>query len=531
MVLDLEQNQTPHPSAPFWHGIEIEDLATSELLPAGSIIRARFEESGNTAENLSDGNGNGLKKSASERQGKTLVGFFNGKEIIAQTTRPAHSISWSEWFALIFRYGSSVWKAKHLGDGTDKMVAEILKAGSLLQTQHRPSHFPHHGGDAKLEVNLTLHGILATAQLSDLISGSAEDFLAKKGISSAYINEVLNPQIRRQIGQDVNEISEFALRSSSGKEHASPRGSGAYGAGGFESVMESLAGRSGADIKLGREVIGIKRRRGDGEITGRWEIESKHAGRLGGDMSVESFDQVVIAAPWNVSALLAGSVPGPGNVPERDNEQIEVFHRSVYVTFIISNNLLDPKYFGSSSPLPDEILFTSREDVNKNNNRRLSQKEKELQGIHEISHVRRMYGPDLDLRSFNRMPASGGENISIDAVHHLYRILSDHPLDTRASAGFLKKISGNGDALVAIRSVLVRDAYPLLWPRSEREVGEPRIAEGLWWTGAGEAIGSGVELAWVVGEVIAGCLKREMHEGGGGGRHGGDVGKPFQGSS
>lgn len=545
MVLDFDQNQNPHPSTPFWHGLEIEDIATSELLPAASIIRARFEELGNTAEKVSNGNGNGFKKSASERQGKSSVGFFNGKEIIAQTTRPGHSISWSEWFALVFRYGSSVWKAKHLGDETDKMVAEILKAGSLPQNQHRPSHFPHQRANRKQQTNLTLHSVLATTQLSGLISQSAEDFLAEKGISSAYINEILNPQIWRQIAQDVNEISEVALHSALGKEYARSIGNGLYGVGSFGTVMKSLAGRSGADIRLGREVIGMRRevigmrrRRGEGEIRGGWEIESKNAGRLGGEMSVESFDQVVIAAPWNISALLAAFGPGSGRGPERDNDQKnEVFYRRVYVTFIVSNDILDAKYFGFSSPLPDEILFTTKEDGNKNNNRRLCQKERDLKGIYEISHVRRMYGPDFDLQAFHMVPESGveGENISTDAVYHLYRILSDHPLDTRPSADFLKRIFGNGGAVVAVKSVLVRDAYPLLWPRSEREVGELRIAEGLSWTGAVDGVGSGIELAWVVGEVVAGCLEREMHEGieggGAGWRNGGDVVRPVHGGS
>ncbi|PVH87552.1 hypothetical protein DL98DRAFT_649191 [Cadophora sp. DSE1049] len=525
MVLDFNQNQDPHSSTPFWRGVGIEDVATSELLPAGSIIRERFEELG--------GNENELRKKASRGQGKTSVGFFNGKEIIAQVSRPAHDMGWGEWFSLVFRYGASVWRAKNLGDGTEKMIAEVLKAGSLPQHQHRFQHYDP-SDSLQPETNLTLHSILATAQLSALISRSAEDFLSKRGISSSYRNEILNPQVRRQIGQDVNEISEFALRGALGMEKAGSRRSGSYGVESFERAMRGLAGESGADVRLGREVVGVRRARKEGEFgdegRGRWALEIRDVGKTDGETSVEVFDQVVIAAPWNVSALItdSGSNSGSnsGGAREGDGGQNEVFYRSVYVTFIVSNDLLEGKYFGSTDPPPDEILFIGKEDGPQNRNRKLTQKEKELLGIHEISHVRRMYGPDLDLQSFNIKSERETGNMSTDAVYQLYRILSDHPLDTRASAGFLKKIFGNGDAMLAVKSVLVQDAYPLLWPRSEREVGEFRIAEGLWWTGAGEGVGSVVEMAWVVGEVVAGCLEREVLAGGGG-RHWGRVERPF----
>lgn len=494
MVLDLDQDQDPHSSTPFWHGVGIDDVATSELLHAGSIIRGRIEDE--------------VVKTASVRQGKTSVGFFNGKEIIAQVSRPAQAIGWGEWFTLVSRYGASVWRARNLGDGSEKMVAEMLKVGSLTQDQH---HQPH----LNPGTNLTLHSILATTQLRDIISHSAEDLLAKKGISSTYINKILNLQIRRQIGQDVNELTEFALRSALGQEYArSAKGRGP----GFERTMRDFVAESRVDVRLGREVVGVRRRLGDSEERGRWELETRAVKRSDGETSVEVFDKVVIAAPWNVSAADFGFGPG-----EEEDEPNEVFYRSVYVTFIVSNDLLDEKYFASSSPLPDEILFTRNENGPQNRNRKLNQKEKEILGIHEISHVRRIYGPDLDLQSFNISPERGSGNLSIDAVYHLYRILSDHPLDTRASTGLLKKIFGSGDAVIAVKSSLVKDAYPLLWPRSEREVGEFKIGEGLWWTGAGEGMGSGVEMAWVLGEIVAGCLGREDF----GGR--GRVGRPFLG--
>ncbi|KAG4430344.1 hypothetical protein IFR05_014180, partial [Cadophora sp. M221] len=468
MVLGFDLN------SPSFHGIEIEDVASAELFPKDSVIRERVEEVA--------GLGAGYGKGTRGGEGRSAVGFFGGREISARLTRPSSRMGWGEWLTLVFRYGGSVWRARHLSDGTEKMVAEMLKVGSLQ----------HQNRNGRMELKQpedTLRGIVNAAGLGEVVAGSAQDRISKNGISEAYVKDILAPQVRRQIGQDVDEVSEFALRGALDRECGSAGRSSVIGD--FEGVMRNVVEKSKAELQLNARVVGL--RRDVGGLHGRegWSLDVR---REDGRMDVQFFDQVVVAAPCNFSTVLS-------DVPSRvdDGEQREVFYRGVYVTFVLSTGMLDPKYFESAEPLPDEILFNGRTEG------RLNQKEKEIMGIRELSHVRRIYGPDF--LSFEMEAEKEGEgNVEADAVHHLYRLLSDHPLDDRRGDGILKKMFGRDGGIVAVKSAEVKDAYPLMWPRREGELGGFKVREGLWWTGVDEEVGSGVELAWVVGEVVAGLV-------------------------
>ncbi|KAH6723381.1 hypothetical protein BKA61DRAFT_586346 [Leptodontidium sp. MPI-SDFR-AT-0119] len=486
MVLDFDLN------SPSFRGIEIEDVASAELFPKDSVMRERAEEVA----------GYGYGKGTRGGEGRSEVGFFNGKEISALVTRPSSRMGWGEWLALVFRYGGSVWRARHLSDGTEKMVAEMLKAGSL-QHQNR-------NGRMKLkQPEDTLRGIIAEAGLREVVAGSAQDRLTKNGVSETYVEEILVPELRRQIGQGIDEVSEFAMRGALEREYRGASRSSVMGD--FEGVMRKIVEKSRTELQLNARVVGL--RRDVGGVHGRegWTLDVK---KEDGVLDVQFFDQVVVAAPCDFSTLLS-DIPSPIS----SGEQREVFYRGVYVTFALSTGMLDPKYFGSAESLPDEILFTGKTEG------RMNQKEKEILGIREISHVRRVYGPDLltpETQTQTEKKTEG--DVEADAVHHLYRVLSDHPLDDRRGSGILKKMFGREGGVVALRSVEVSDAYPLVWPRREGELGGFKVREGLWWTGVAEEVGSGVELAWVVGEVVAGLVGSESLDGGRGGDDwGGDV--------
>jgi hypothetical protein len=252
------------------------------------------------------------------------------------------------------------------------MVAKMLKAGSL-QHQNR-------NGRMKLkQPEDTLRGIIAEAGLGEVVAGNAQDRVSKNGVSEAYVMEILAPQLRRQIGQDVDEVSEFAMRGALEREY---RGAGRSSVmGDFEGMMRKVVKKSKAELQLNARVVGL--RRDAGGVNGRdgWTLDIR---REDGEMDVQFFDQVVAAAPCNFSTFLS-DIPSP----VQNGEQREVFYRAVYVTFVLSTGILDPKYFESAEPLPDEILFNGRTEG------RMNQKEKEILGIREISHVRRVYGPDF----------------------------------------------------------------------------------------------------------------------------------------
>lgn len=461
MALDLK------PGSPFpVHGFEIEDVASSELFPKNSLMQEKAIK---------------FQHLGLQREGKVEsaeVGFWDGKEMYVTVERPVGRIGWGEWMGLVLRYGASVWRARKLPEGTMKSFTEMLKARSMKSGSFKCG-----------EGNLTMEDIVSAAGLSSAISTSAQDRLGKNGISGTYADEIIGPQLRHQLGQDVDEISDLALSLALQREYRAPA-SPAVWSGRFSNIMKRYLEESKAKLELNSEVFGLRKNVGDTEGQGKWELEIRSGDRSG----VEFFDQVIITAPWNWSEMTFFQADH-----SHDKEASvlgEVYYRSVHVTLVLSTGLLDTKYFGNVEHLPDQMLFAKKW------NGRDKRKEAELKGVREISHVRRVYGPDF-------LSYSARRNVEIEAVHHLYRILSD----TEIHDNVVKKWFGNGN-VVGIKSSEIKEGYPLLWPRIESELGGFRVRKGLWGTGPGEIVGTGVDLAWSLGEVVAGLVGSEVLDAG-----------------
>jgi len=173
----------------------------------------------------------------------------------------------------------------------------------------------------------------------------------------------------------------------------------------------------------------------------------------------EVFDKVILASSWNTT--------------------MEDYYRHVWFTFIASDGKLDAEYFGieENTPLP-RILIIDTPALSS-----------ELRGVHEISYVKVLYGPDL----------------GVQAVHQLYRVLSDNPI----SEELISKIGGEG--IPRVLHVKTQIVYPLLYPRSEG-LEKFKIQDGLYRTGVVEEVASSVDLSWVAGENVAKLVRKEIKE-------------------
>jgi hypothetical protein len=186
----------------------------------------------------------------------------------------------------------------------------------------------------------------------------------------------------------------------------------------------------------------------------------------GGEALEGVFDKLIIAAPWNTRSLH----------PQQQEDQ--VYYRSVWVAFLVTANKLDAEYFNTSSPVPDQILPIQGPD-----------QVKDLEGIHEIACLRPIFGPDL----------------AAESVRYLYRVLSSSPLSRFGMRTFRKA------GVVEVIEKEIENAYPLLFPRPQSStLGKFEIAGGLWHTSVAEGIASSIDWSWVVGENVGRLVGAEI---------------------
>lgn len=93
-------------------------------------------------------------------------------------------------------------------------------------------------------------------------------------------------------------------------------------------------------------------------------------------------------------------------------------------------------------------------------------------------------------------------------VQSLFRILSSSPIPTAQLNAFFDTPN-----LSIIHEEEIENAYPLMWPRDDlKDLGAFEVEEGLWWTGAHEAVLSSVDASLAVGENVGRLVGREVRE-------------------
>lgn len=322
------------------------------------------------------------------------VGFFDGTGFVSKVTRPSGEMSWGLWLWLVWKYGASAWRAKDLPKGTMSDFRRVLKKKGTFES---------------------VSEMVENADIVGAVGMDATERLKRNGIGGKYVDEVLGPQLTRQNGQGVEDLSDLAISMALEREDQVPAGT----LGSFEMVLEKFVQRSKADLRLDTKVTGLKR---EMVAWGKesWILELKRSGDH--QSTYESFDKVILAGPWNRSSLRT----------TKDREEDEVYYRSLWVAFLVSTQKLKAEYFGSSDELPSQILPIPSANL-----------PSELKGVHDISHVADVFGPDLGTQS----------------VRKLYRILCNHSISEETTSGFVE------EGTLEIFQEIIENAYPLTWPR------------------------------------------------------------------
>lgn len=378
----------------------------------------------------------GIEFNAQQNEVVREVGLFDGRSIVAKVTRPLDAMGWRTWLALLWKYKFSFLNAKELPTGT------MVSFGKLLKSRK-----PHE----------SVSEMVRAGKLGSVIGMSAVERLRINGIAGSYVDEILNPQVWRQTGQSVEELSDLAISMALERETHVP----AANDGNLVIVLEEFLKRSTADLRLDTRVTGLRKELVD-ERKASWIVDYQR----GEHHESEVFDHVVLAGPWNTTSFLK----------EYHHQGEDVYYRPLFVTFLVSNKGLNTEYFGSLEEMSSQILPIQSANL-----------PSELGGIHEISYLRDIYGPDVNIK----------------AVQKLYRILSARSLSEQDVLAFFE-----GGVLQSYEE-RIENAYPLMWPRMGN-FGEFKVQEGLWHTGVVEGIGSSVDLSWFAGENVARLLAKEI---------------------
>ncbi|KAH8809419.1 hypothetical protein F5884DRAFT_795595 [Xylogone sp. PMI_703] len=391
------------------------DIATSDVFAAGGVLRSRAETY------------LGMKfddKWKGEVKNEEIA-FFDGHNVITRVTRPYKEMDSRLSRSLSSKYGYSVNWAKGLSSRAMKTFQKLVN--------------PKQGVEGVMEM-------VEAGDAQEEVSTNAMEMLKSSKVSDSYRKDVVEQEVRHQLGQGIVEVSALALNMALMAEDKGSRIDGK-----LEDVLAGLLKKSKAEIRMMTETTDIRLANTSG-----WIVESKHA--RDNQKTEEVFDKVILAGYRNTTA--------------------DDYFRPLYITFIITDGALDTRYFHvQQNGIPSQFLIVD--------NQRLPQ---ELKGVREISYIKDLYGPDL----------------SAQAVHKLYRVISDRPIPEN----LISKIGGNG--ILRILGLESR-GYPLLFPRSEG-FKKFKVEYGLYQTSVIEEIGSSVDLSWAAGENVARLIKKEIEE-------------------
>ena len=384
------------------------------------------------------------------------TGFFDGKNVIMSLPRPVEGINWKESLSLLFRYGLSVSRAKALPVGTMRKFRRMIGSGSVSASGwHNES----------VESWVRNAGLLGELELS------ARERLNKNGVGGEFTHDVVEGAIKRQWGQSIDEISDLALSAGLEREFSSSQtDEGQRLSDVLETVLRRSLNSGNVTARLENEVLDLQRVIGEDEKE-EWLISVQTAD---GRSTSESFDQVILAGPWNTTSLLTY---------EERTDLDPVPYLPQWVTFVTSDGNLDETYFGSSNSanLPDEIVPIPSAAL-----------PDEFATINSLVHLRQLFLPSAPAST------SASNDSSIQQISNLYRITSSERLNPLN----ISRLFTTG--FTNWKEEEIPHAYPMLFPRRNGEgLGNVKVKDGLWHTGVSEAVMSSVDWSWVVGEKTA----------------------------
>lgn len=413
------------------------------------------------------------------------LGVWNGEEFVFNQALGGGR--WQSWWSnakLLYRYGFAPIRTLNL---MKKVV------GHFLDMYDAP-HFPFADlSQAAYDVGLTA-----------VTAATGEQYLRENNIGDLFAREIVQASTRVNYAQNLGEIHGLEAMVCMATDGAMSVEGGNW------RIFEGMAERAGAEVVLGMEVRGVRRKE-DGRFSlGVEEVDGTlpAASPSGDSTSVVSsstsnvtaptdttFDEIIIAAPYHQTSLTF--------FPPLDHIPDDIPYVNLHVTIFSTHLPLSPNFFNlpANSHVPTIILTT-------------------LPPSHPPSHR----GPNEKTRN----AAQHAHFFSISLVRtippsaspsgqreHVYKIFSPDPI----SPSFLRALldlagpdssssSSTFDEPAATTDKDITWVHRKLWqsyPYSPPRVTFERIAldEGVWYTGGIEGFISTMETSSLMGMNVA----------------------------
>lgn len=372
---------------------------------------------------------------------------------------------WWDLAKLLWRYGIAPYRTVQLMRRT---VGKFLKL-------YDPDYFPWRDlGDVIFEVGL-----------ADVVAATGKGYMERWEIRGEFGHDVVQASTRVNYGMGVGEVSGVIAMVCMATEGAMSVEGGNW------QIFEAMVGRSGAIRSLGTEVMGVKQVKQVGSER-TMEVTARPVGGGRGDEVVETFDEVVLAAPYQYSDVVFEEALE--YTPE------EVPYVNLHVTLLTSRHRLDPDVFGmeKGTKAPRAVLTTTPDEEGTPG-----------PGFNSISLLREVVNPVTKTPEF------------------AYKIFTMEPVNST----FLGKVFGLGD-LAADAKIAKEDiswiyrklwqSYPYMYPRVEFE--HIKLGDHVFYTSGIESFISTMETSSLMGMNVAKVMVEDWVEAHEEVKEGGDTG-------
>lgn len=416
------------------------------------------------------------------------LGIYNGHNFLfRQPYNPSKLWYWWTSLTYFFRYG---WAYRNLEATMNKLTPMW---DNYAQALSFPSSWSQNSGAS-----------LIPPDLRGAITSAADSFLGSKNIKHPFTTEQVQSRIRARYGANLGVLSGMqVLRVMD--EARNEKTTNVNIQGGMAQLFTRMLHPSTPtrntkiNIKLGTTVVGIRKNQTEEGETPGWTVA--HFPVSGGDrtepgLSMEGFDEVVVAAPWQFTGM---------NI-QPDYKVPTVSWEKVHVTVFTSPNKLAPQAFGLGNGdhrgMPQRV-FSTLDDSERNRLNRNSGEEgvgnSGWWSIEQVGTVPRLIGTG----SCDDPASPSCMDPQSIRTENVFRILSPSAIANETILKFLGS-SEDSDSLTWIYRQFWEHAFQT--PLPSDAVGEypsAKIDDGLWYTGGIEGIWGGVEAAMSMGKRVA----------------------------
>jgi len=314
--------------------------------------------------------------------------------------------------------------------------------------------------------------------LSDVTGVLGVDHLKKHGVKGLFAQELVQASTRVNYAQDLDYIHGVEAMVCMATDGAmSVRG-------GNWRMFDAMARASGAGLMLGTEVKHVRK-----NGNGRYSISYKHVEDFpktaeAQDDQDDTFDAVIIAAPYHQSRIEI--TPPPQHIPSAHD------YVSLHVTLFSTPYQLSPEYFGLSSAtkVPDMVLTTVSPKDGRHSNAGLNDL-----GFFSISQVRSAYNPATNDRE------------------RVFKIFSSKAVSRDQLETLISKPLRSSQEPVSWHYHKLWQSYPYLPPTTtfdEIRLDGEEDGKGIWYTSGIEQFISTMETSSLSGMNVAKLIVDEL---------------------